>query len=115
MSDNNALQHCIDACNACANACDHCAIACLAETDVDVLRRCIALDLDCAQICRLSASMMSRGSEYASSVCRLCADICKICGDECGSHDMTHCQKCAEACLACAAACERMMTVAEPA
>src|SRR5690242_19857369 len=43
---------CIDACNACADACDHCAAACLAEDDPKPMARCIALDMDCAAMCR---------------------------------------------------------------
>lgn len=45
---------CIEACNACATACDHCAAACLAEDDAKAMARCIALDIDCAQLCRLA-------------------------------------------------------------
>ena len=48
------FRECIDACNACAAACDNCATACLAEEDVKMMARCIALDIDCAQICRLA-------------------------------------------------------------
>jgi len=102
------FQDCIDACNACADACDHCAGACLQEDDVKSMARCVALDMDCAQICRLSAALMARGSTFASELCRLCADICRACGDECGKHAMDHCQQCAEACRRCADACARM-------
>lgn len=101
------FQSCIDACNACADACDFCAAACLKEEDVKAMARCIAFDMDCAQICRVAASYMARGSHQAQAICRVCAEICKACADECGQHQMDHCQKCAEACRACAAACER--------
>src|SRR5690606_12883154 len=40
---------CIKACYDCAAACDHCATACLAEQDVGMMARCIALDMDCAR------------------------------------------------------------------
>ena len=59
------FQSCIEACNDCADACDHCAAACLQEQDVKMMARCIALDVDCAQICRLAASFMARGSQFA--------------------------------------------------
>jgi hypothetical protein len=39
--------------------------------------------------------MMARGSDFARTVCRLCADICTACGDEYGKHPMDHCQACA--------------------
>lgn len=101
-------QSCIDECNACATACDHCAVSCLSEQDVQNMARCIKLDIDCAQICRLAASYMSRGSELAGIICAACADICDACGEECERFQMDHCQRCAEACRRCAAECRRM-------
>lgn len=49
------FQSCIEACYACAATCDNCAASCLQEEDVKMMARCIALDIDCAQICRLAA------------------------------------------------------------
>ena len=106
--DLQSYQSCIDACNACATACDNCAASCLAEPDVTAMAKCIALDMDCAQACRLAAALMSRGSRYAPAVCKLCADICEACGEECGTHEMDHCQACSEACRRCAQACRAM-------
>ena len=106
------FQDCIDACNNCAAACDHCSTACLAEEDVKMMARCIALDMDCSQICRLAAAYMARGSDFAAALCRQCADICQACGDECGRHAMDHCQQCAQACRRCADACRAMAGVA---
>lgn len=99
---------CIAACNACADACDHCAAACLQEDDVKMMARCIALDMDCAQICRLAASYMARGSELAQRICAVCAEICEACGDECAKHKHAHCQECAAACRRCAQECRAM-------
>lgn len=101
-------QSCIDACYECATACDHCATSCLQEQDVKMMARCIALDMDCAQICRLAASYMARGSEMASTICQVCADVCDACADECAKHQMGHCQECAQACRRCADECRRM-------
>jgi hypothetical protein len=33
---------------------------------------CIALDMDCAEICRVAAAYMARGSEFEKDLCRLC-------------------------------------------
>jgi hypothetical protein len=99
---------CIEACHACAVACNHCAASCLKEQDVQMMARCIALDMDCAAICQLAAAAMSRGSEHAKAICTLCADICQTCGDECAKHSMDHCQQCAKACLQCAKSCREM-------
>src|SRR3569623_1500012 len=49
-------ESCIEACNSCAEACDFCAASCLLELDVYALARCMALDLDCAVICRMAAA-----------------------------------------------------------
>lgn len=106
------FKSCIDACYACAAACDHCAAACLQEDDVKMMARCIALDMDCAQICRMAASYMARGSEFAKAICQACADVCQTCGDECAKHQMGHCQECAQACHRCAEECRRMAQAA---
>ena len=99
----------IDAANACATACDHCAVSCLAEREVQHLARCIQLDVDCAEICRLAASYMSRGSELAAVVTQACAEVCNACAEECEQHAaMEHCKDCAQACRRCAELCRRM-------
>lgn len=74
--------------------------------------RCIKLDMDCAQICRLAASYMARGSEFAQMLCRLCADLCQTCAEECAKHQMAHCQRCAQVCRRCADECSRMAEMA---
>ncbi|MBI5334847.1 MAG: four-helix bundle copper-binding protein [Burkholderiales bacterium] len=101
-------QTCIAACYACADACDHCATACLSEADPKAMARCIALDMDCAQACRLAAGFMARGSALDSDACRFCAEVCEACEAECEQHPMEHCRACAEACRRCAEACRAM-------
>src|SRR3569623_1560480 len=90
---NQQFESCIEACNTCADACDHCAASCLQEADVKAMAHCIALDMDCAQVCRLAAGYMARDSEFASALCQTCADDC---------------QACAQACRSCADQCHRM-------
>jgi hypothetical protein len=65
----NQFQSCIQACYECAQACDTCAAACLQEPAPKMMARCIALDDECAAICRLAAQFMSRSSEHAMQVC----------------------------------------------
>lgn len=97
-----ALQNCITECN-------HCATACLNESDVKMLRKCIKLDLDCADICSLGAVLSARESEYANQILKECAKICKACAEECEKHThMEHCKRCAEACRKCAEACKNV-------
>ncbi|RUQ81007.1 four-helix bundle copper-binding protein [Legionella septentrionalis] len=108
MSHEN-YQSCIDACHACATACEHCANSCLEEQTIQQLASCIKLDIDCTDICILTAKLLARGSEFALPVSLLCADICKTCGDECSKHqDMEHCKRCAEACYRCEAECRKI-------
>lgn len=102
------FQSCVEACNLCADACDFCAISCLQEADPKAMARCIALDIDCAQLCRLAAGYMARNSEAAQDICRVCAEICERCQEECARHQMQHCQECAQACGRCAEECRRM-------
>ena len=101
-------QQCIQACEQCAQECDHCAVACLTEDDVQMMERCIRLDMDCSQICRLAVAYMSRGSELTTSMCQLCAEVCDTCAEECARHEHDHCQRCAEACRQCAEECRKM-------
>lgn len=95
----------IEACAQCAAACDHCAASCLLEDDVKPMASCIALDMDCADTCRLAGAALARESEFAMPVCELCATICEACAEECARHEMAHCAECAAACQRCAKAC----------
>ena len=101
---------CLRACNECAAACLQCATACLKEDDSTPMVRCISLDLECADICRLAASSIARSAEHVLAVCTLCATACETCGTECAKHEMEHCKHCAETCKACADACRAMTT-----
>lgn len=93
----------------CADTCDNCYTACLNEADVKSMARCIALDRDCADICRMTASALARKSEMRDSLLKACAEICRACADECAKHGMHHCQECAKACRECAHACVEMI------
>ena len=69
MITSKHLKTCIDACNKCVTACEHCAASCLREPDINMMVRCIELDRDCADMCRLAVQLMSRGSAYAARFC----------------------------------------------
>ncbi|RYU81234.1 four-helix bundle copper-binding protein [Hymenobacter persicinus] len=106
-STSQANQAVLDALSRCIAACEMCATACLQEADVKMMVPCIRLDRDCADICRLTAAFIARGSDHARHVLKECIEICRKCAEECGKHPMDHCQQCAEACRACMAACEK--------
>ena len=102
-------QRLIDALNDCATECSHCAMACLDEKDVKMLAKCIKLDIDCADICRLTVSLLSRDSEHGLHLLRECAEVCIACSTECEKHShMEHCKKCAAVCRHCAEECSEM-------
>jgi hypothetical protein len=99
----------IKALNNCATECSHCAMACLGEEDVKMLTACIKLDIDCAEVCRLTASLLSRGSEHGIHLLKECAELCDACAEECDKHShMEHCKRCAFVCRDCAEECSAM-------
>ena len=89
----------------CAAACNNCLTACLAEQDVKNMMECIKLNMDCAQICQVTTSFISRNSDHAKHLMKECTEICNKCAEECAKHKATHCQECAEVCRKCAEAC----------
>lgn len=110
-TDRRLIAGCIEACVACAQACTACADACLSEDTVAELTKCIRSNLDCADVCATTASVLSRHTGYDANVTRAvleaCAQACRSCGDECERHAEMHrhCRICAEACRQCEEAC----------
>ncbi len=94
----------------CAEECERCATACLAERDVAAMVDCITLDRDCADLCRVVATLAARNSRFATLVASVLATVCHACAEECSLHDMKHCKVCAGACRSCAAACAEAST-----
>ena len=113
--DVDALSRCIDECLACVQACSSCADSCLGEERIGELRRCIRLNLDCADVCSMTASDLSRQLEpelgLIRSVLQACAEACRVCGGEYERHASMHehCRVCAEACRSCEDACRRLL------
>ena len=108
---NQPLIDAIDAAYACAQTCTSCADACLAEDMVAQLRQCIRLNLDCADICEVTAKLVSRRTgtdeELIADMLEVCAATCERCAEECFLHaEMhAHCRICADACDSCATCC----------
>lgn len=114
--DEALLRECIEACCDCAQTCTSCADACLAEQQhLQMLVRCIRLNLDCADVCDTTGRLLSRQTEPDWSTTRAqleaCAAACRSCGDECQRHAgmHQHCQVCAESCRRCEQACNRLL------
>ena len=77
MMSHEQFQQCIEECLRCMVACNHCYTACLDEHDVAMMKECIRLDRQCADICAFAAQAMSTNSMYARELCRICADVAK--------------------------------------
>jgi hypothetical protein len=109
------LAACIEACVECAQACASCADACLSEDDVQDLRKCVRLNLDCDDICSATGRVLTRQTEYDAPVSRAqleaCRQACATCGEECERHagHHEHCRICAEACRRCETACAELL------
>ncbi len=97
--------------NACINECNHCFNECLNEKDVKMLAKCIQLNLECADFCQLSSTLIARNSEQAHEMLLLCAKVCERCADECVKHQNDHCKHCAEVCRKCAETCNEHLAV----
>ncbi len=113
----DTLVRCIEECVSCAQACTACADACLSESDdqLAMLRKCIRTDEDCADICAVTARVLSRHTGYDANVARTvllaCVTVCGTCAEECEQHASRHehCRVCAEACRRCGQACQEMI------
>ena len=108
--DGETLAACLRACAECEIACRSCADACLGEPEIDPLRRCIRLNLDCAALCAATIDIASRtyavDAAFLTAELELCARICEMCATECEKHQHhEHCKVCAGACRGCADAC----------
>jgi hypothetical protein len=80
------------------------------------LRRCIRLNLDCAEICAATGAVLSRQTMPDTSLIRAqlaaCAEACRVCAEECERHAEMHehCRVCAECCRRCEKACRALVT-----
>ena len=105
------MRRCIEECYACSQACSACADACLAEPGMFLLRDCIRLTLDCADLCATIGRIATRGTgskdDLLAEILNTCALLCRFCGTECERHarQHEHCRICAAACRRCAEAC----------
>ena len=113
--DRQILADCITECVSCAQTCTSCADACLSEETVGELRKCISLNLVCADICAATGAVLTRQTGYDASTSKAqleaCREACRTCADECERHAEMHehCRICAEACRRCEQACQAIL------
>ncbi|MDR6339708.1 hypothetical protein HNQ91_002773 [Filimonas zeae] len=101
----------------CAAACNACAAACLHERDVEPLRLCISLDVQCAEVCVATARLLNYPGEFSTTMAKFCSNLCRVCAEECekhAAHGMQHCAECAAACRICSDACEAITNATVP-
>lgn len=112
-----AVSACMDAASKCAQMCTSCADACLAKEEVAELRRCIRLDMDCADVCETTVRVLARQTETDWQLLRsqvlVCKDFCAVCSNECArhAHDHEHCRVCGSACEDCVEACSDLLAL----
>jgi hypothetical protein len=105
----------IDASLTCVQTCTTCADANLLEDDIDKLRTCTALCLNCANVCEVTALVLSRPAQWdpviAHGLLQACVRACTTSAEECARHadHHRHCAICEKACRACSDACTQLL------
>jgi hypothetical protein len=106
-----AHESCYEACSSCAKSCDmtfhHC-VRMLAEGKKEHARA-LHMVADCAEFCKLSATMIARHSPLMVQSCASCAEACKACAAACSKFDSEEMKACAEACKKCEESCREMV------
>ena len=103
------VQRCIEDCLACATVCEQTIAHCLQQGGKHAAPDHIKLMIDCADMCRMSATLMTRGSDFHAKHCALCAEVCHACEESCEEFpDDAQMKACADACRTCAGSCRRM-------
>ena len=105
----------IDACLRCLQTCTTCANADLAEEDVDEMRRCAALCLNCADTCDVTARLLSRPADsdlilthrLLEARVRACSNSAEECARH--AHHHRHCAICEQVCRDCVRACAALL------
>ena len=114
--DRDVLARCIEECHGCSSTCTSCADACLSDEMVAELRKCIRLNLDCADITETTGRILTRQTEYdaptSKAQLQACREACRTCAEECERHAEMHehCRICAEACRRCEQACQELLS-----
>jgi hypothetical protein len=103
---------CAKACTDCQLMCDSCFAHCSAllvagkKEHAETMQTCV----DCAECCKLAATLSARQSPFAINACECCAKCCDDCATACEKFkDDKHMADCAKSCRDCAKACRDML------
>lgn len=105
----------IDAASACAVVCSACASACLSEEGPGAMATCVRDDLDCADLCDVTARHLARlnasDKRLTLSLLAACIEACVQCASSCAPHrdHHEHCKLCEQACNRCEQACQALL------
>jgi len=100
------MKACIEACQACHEACMETTAKLRMQGPGDEGR--IGALLDCAELCRLTASFVARDSPLHAMACALCADACQRAARDCERVEDENVRRVAEACRRTADRCRRI-------
>lgn len=104
-----ALQQSVTEALTCHRICEETITHCLYTGGPHAEPDHVRLLMDCADICRVAADFLVRGSQFTASIAALCADICEACAAGCEHfHDDAQMVSCAQACRRCAQACRQV-------
>lgn len=105
----------IEACLNCVQSCSSCSNADLAEPDGAEMRTCASLCVNCADVCTVTARILSRPAHWDHLVVhrllQACVRSCTASAEECArhAHHHRHCAICERSCRACARACQALL------
>jgi hypothetical protein len=114
-ADIGAVAAAIDACLKCVQSCTSCSDADLAENGVAELATCSTLCQTCADVCAVTARVLSRAAHWDHFVVhrllQACVRSCTSSADECRRHapHHRHCAICEKVCRACIEACNALL------
>jgi hypothetical protein len=105
----------VDACLNCVQTCTSCADADLADEHVVEMSTCAALCITCADVCDLTARLLSRPARWdhfvVDRLLQACVRACTSSAEECARHadHHRHCAISEKACRACEQACAELL------
>jgi hypothetical protein len=99
---------------ACITLCDICFINCLSEDNATQMNECISLSRECAEICQLTASLLTRDSKRIDKYLKICSEACNACAEHCEKYEMEYCRFCAAVCRVCSKMCFEAFEVLNP-
>ncbi len=101
------IQSCIDACNLCAEACEQ-QLGEVTHQPADQKEEIQILVVDCAALCRLTASSLLAVSAASGLLTAACAQVCRMCASQEGHAHSDTSRQLIRACLHCAGECEHL-------